>query len=102
MSWCVTFELERFEIGSSAGLNESTMQQVVNVYTRGGLKGEYNFCTPSTLAREIMFLNSHATHHFAIMQGYARERGQTLGAGLGKAPATVAHEQRLQKSPETA
>lgn len=89
-------------IGSSAGLNESTMQQIVNVYTRGGLKGEYNFCTPSTLAREIMFLNSHATHHFAIMQGYARERGQTLGAGLGKAPATVAHEQRLQKSPETA
>ena len=89
-------------LGASAGLSEVAMQQPVNVYTRGGLKGEHNFCTPSTLAREIMFLNSHATHHFAIMQGYARERGQTLGAGVGKAPATVAHEERLQKRPETA
>jgi len=84
--------------GSSAGLTEAAMQHCVLVYTRGGLKGEHNFCTASSLAREIMFLNSHTTHHFAIMQGYARERGQTLGAGVGKAPATVAHEQRLNKS----
>jgi hypothetical protein len=81
-------------LGNSAGLNEAAMLQVIHVLTRGGLKGEHNFCTPSTLAREIMFLNSHATHHFAILQGYARQRGQTLGAGVGKAPATVAHEQR--------
>ena len=84
--------------GSHAELSEAAMQQCVLVFTRGGLSGEHNFCTPSTLAREIMFLNSHATHHFAIMQGYARERGQTLGAGVGKAPATVAHEQRLNST----
>lgn len=84
--------------GSRAGLNEAAMHQCVFVFTRGGLNGEHNFCTPSTLARELMFLNSHATHHFAIMQGYAGERGQTLGAGVGKAPATVAHEQRLSKN----
>ncbi len=84
--------------GRSAGLNEAAMQHCVLVYTRGGLAGEHNFCTSSSLAREIMFLNSHATHHFAIMQGYARERGQTLGAGVGKAPATVAHEQRLTQN----
>lgn len=83
--------------GSRSGLDDAAMLQVVHVFTRGGLRGEYNFCTPSTLAREFMFLNSHATHHFAILQGYARERGQTLGFGVGKAPATVAHEQRLAK-----
>lgn len=82
-------------LGSRSGLSEADMLHIVHVYVRGGLQGEHNFCTPSTLAREIMFLNSHATHHFAIMQGYARERGQTLGAGVGKAPATVAHEQRV-------
>lgn len=91
-------DLIKTAFGENAGLSEAAMQQRVDVYTRGGLKGEHNFCTPSTLSREIMFLNSHATHHFAIMQGYARERGQTLGAGVGKAPATVAHEQRLHKS----
>jgi hypothetical protein len=85
-------------LGSRSGLDDAAMLHSVHVFTRGGLKGEHNFCTPSTLAREIMFLNSHATHHFAIMQGYARERGQTLGAGVGKAPATIAHEQRLSKS----
>lgn len=84
-------------LGRRSGLDDAAMLQIVHVYTRGGLKGEHNFCTPSTLAREIMFLNSHATHHFAIMQGYARERGQTLGAGVGKAPATVAHEQRVNQ-----
>jgi len=73
------------------------MLQRVDVYTRGGLKGEHDFCTVSTLAREIMSLNSHATQHFAILQGYARARGQTLGSGVGKAAATVAHELRLQK-----
>ncbi len=85
-------------LGNSSSLNEADMSHIVQVYVRGGLEGEHNFCTQSTLAREIMFLNSHATHHFAIMQGYARERGQTLGAGVGKAPATVAHEQRVNKS----
>ena len=89
-------------LGSRAALDEAAMQQTVYVYTRGGLSGEYNFCTTSRLAREIMFLNSHATHHFAIMQGYARERGQTLGWGVGKAPATVAHEQRLHKTQQVA
>ena len=81
--------------GDAGGLDEAAMAQIVHVYTRGGLHGEHNFCTPSTLARELMFLNSHATHHFAILQGYARERGESLGAGVGKAPATVAYEQSL-------
>lgn len=84
-------------LGSSSGLRQADLLHTVHVYVRGGLQGEHNFCTPSTLAREIMFLNSHATHHFAIMQGYARERGQSLGAGVGKAPATVAHEQKMVK-----
>jgi hypothetical protein len=81
-----------------AGLTESAINQCVEVHTRGGMKGEHNFCTPSTLARELIFLNSHATHHFAILQGSARERGQSLGAGVGKAPATVAHELRLNQN----
>ena len=73
------------------------LDQPVDVRTRGGLQGEHNFSTRSTVARELMFLNSHATHHFAILQGYARQRGETLGTGVGRAPATVAHEQRQRE-----
>jgi hypothetical protein len=83
--------------GSDSGVSERDMAQVVQVHVRGGLNGEHDFCTLSSVARELMFLNSHATHHFAILQGYARERGQTLGAGFGKAPATVAYEQQLSQ-----
>lgn len=85
--------------GSSSGMQDSDLVQTVQVHVRGGLNGEHEFCTLSSVARELIFLNSHATHHFAILQGYARERGQTLGAGFGKAPATVAYEQQQQKHP---
>lgn len=77
-------------------ITDPMMERSVDVHTRGGLQGQHNFSTRSSVARELMFLNSHATHHFAILQGYARQRGETLGAGVGRAPATVAYEQRLQ------
>jgi hypothetical protein len=83
--------------GSGSGMKTQDMAQPVQVHVRGGLNGEHDFCTLSSVARELMFLNSHATHHFAILQGYAKARGQTLGAGFGKAPATVAYEQQLQQ-----
>jgi len=78
------------------GIPDPLLERSVDVHTRGGLSGEHNFSTRSSVARELMFLNSHATHHFAILQGYARQRGETLGAGVGRAPATVAYEQRLK------
>lgn len=83
-------------------LTAAKLECPLEVHVRGGLQGEHNFISRSTVAREVMFLNSHATHHFAIMQGYAHQRGETLGAGVGKAPATVAHEQRLQRQCESA
>jgi len=64
------------------GIPDPLLERSVDVHTRGGLSGEHNFSTRSSVARELMFLNSHATHHFAILQGYARQRGETLGAGL--------------------
>jgi hypothetical protein len=81
-------------LGQPGAISANTLARKVQVLTRGGLQGEHNFNTPSTVGRELMFLNSHATHHFAIVQGYLRAQGQTLGAGLGKAPATVAYEQQ--------
>ena len=66
------------------------------VYLRGGLQGEHNFVTQSTVGRELTFLASHAVHHFAILQGYARQEGRSLGPGLGKAPATLAFESRAE------
>lgn len=69
----------------------------VEIHTRGGLEGEHDFCTMSTLARELSFLHSHAVHHFAILQGDAKLRGKSLGAGLRRAPSTIAHENKMRQ-----
>lgn len=64
----------------------------VAVRTLGGLRGEQSFTTASTIGRELMFLASHAVHHFAVLKLHALAHGVSVAEDLGKAPATVAHE----------
>ena len=73
---------------------DASFSLALAVHLRGGQQGEHNFVSQSSVARELTFLASHTVHHFAILQGYARQEGKTLGEGLGKAPATVAFESR--------
>lgn len=85
-------------LGTVGWAHEQHMAQPLRVQVRGGVQGEYNFECISTVGRELMFLSSHATHHFAVLQGYANQRGESLGVGLGKAPATVAHENKQREA----
>ncbi len=86
----------------SAQWGDKDLTRTVAVHLRGGLQGEFTFVGPSSVARELTFLASHAVHHFAVLQGYARQEGKSFGAGLGKAPATVAHENRSPATEVTA
>ena len=45
----------------------------------------------SSLARELLFLQSHTVHHLAIIAVFARQRGLTVPADFGVAPATRRH-----------
>ena len=76
------------------GWTRATLDTPVRVLSRGGLVGEFEFATVSSLGRELMFLASHAVHHFALLQVVCREHGLAMGSRFGKAPATVAHELR--------
>lgn len=58
----------------------------------GGLEGEQVWVTRSTLARELLFLASHTTHHYALIRSRLVQQGQVLDEQFGKAPATVRHE----------
>ena len=69
------------------------VSQPIAVCLKGGLSGELEFITNSTLGRELMFLASHAVHHFALVQVWCLQHGIRLSADFGKAPATVAYEQ---------
>lgn len=80
-------------------LTQGTPQMLaepVVVCMLGGVGGEHRFTTTSTLARELMFVASHAVHHFAVIRLYAAAQGVALDEDLGKAPATVAHERSTQ------
>ena len=58
----------------------------------GGLAGDFEFAVQSTGGRELVFVASHAVHHFALLQPHCRQHGIAISAQFGRAPATVAHE----------
>lgn len=60
-----------------------------------GVVGNEFYLSPSTLARELNFIASHAIHHYAIIRPLIVAAGIELPAHFGKAPDTVRHE-RLQ------
>ncbi len=64
----------------------------VAVMLCGGLEGEECFVAKSSLARELLFVASHAVHHYAILKPLLAQRGYPVDADFGKAPATIHFE----------
>ncbi len=57
-----------------------------------GIRGDFGFEFGSTLGRELVFVASHAIHHFAVLMPHCQAHGLAMGMHFGRAPATVAHE----------
>lgn len=57
-----------------------------------GAAGETVVTVPTSLGRELLFLESHTVHHMALLADYVRGLGVALEANFGKAPATIAFE----------
>ena len=64
----------------------------VQVRGRGGLAGEFAFAVASTVGRELVFVASHAIHHYALLKPHCIQHGIPVSADFGRAPSTVAHE----------
>lgn len=45
----------------------------------------------SSLGRELLFVQSHTVHHFALLCAIAREHGLAVPADFGVAPSTLRH-----------
>ena len=58
----------------------------------GGLGGDFDFAVESNAGRELVFVASHAIHHYALLQAHCKQHGIPISAEFGRAPATVAHE----------
>ena len=76
------------------------LQQPLCVRGLAGLAGEFAFALPSTLGRELVFVASHAVHHYALLAPHLRQHGlPTPGEGFGVAPATLAHARSVYPQP---
>jgi hypothetical protein len=70
------------------------LQQPVAVRVLVGVDGDFALQVPSSIARELVFVASHAVHHYALLRRHCEEQGIALAPVFGRAPATVAHERR--------
>lgn len=52
---------------------------------------------PSCLSRELMFLHSHAVHHFALVVVMLQQLGLEVHQDLGVAPATLRHQRQCAR-----
>jgi hypothetical protein len=61
---------------------------------QAGPAGEMALEVLTTLGRELLFVASHSTHHYALLAHYCEAAGVSVGVDFGKAPSTVAFERR--------
>ncbi|MEM7681446.1 MAG: DinB family protein [Planctomycetota bacterium] len=64
------------------------MQRTVRVRTRVSAEADW-VEAPTSLARELIFVQSHTIHHSAMVAALLREHGVTPPAELGFAPSTL-------------
>ena len=71
---------------------EEDLHRPLSLRGQAGLAGEFAFAVESSVGRELVFLASHAVHHYALLKLHCQQHGMRIAADFGKAPATVAHE----------
>lgn len=74
-----------------ADWSDALLDEPLRVHGQGGPAGEFDFATCSSIGRELVFLASHATHHYALLQVYCEQQGLVTDPNFGRAPSTVAH-----------
>jgi hypothetical protein len=85
-----------------AECSDAAMEQPLRVHGQSGPSGEFNFATASSLGRELVFVASHAIHHFALMKIYCEQQGICTAPDFGLAPSTVANlESTKPQAPAT-
>ena len=77
-------------------LPRSVLEQQVQVVSEISLVETVNCEVQSTIARELMFVSSHAVHHYAMLKLIANLQGVKLDDHFGLAPATLSFVREQQ------
>lgn len=78
-------------------LQQASLALPLTIATASDAGSEPVVCN-STLGRELLFLQSHAIHHQAVIRAAAQHAQVVLPTGFGKAPATLAYERHALSS----
>lgn len=74
-----------------AKLTDADLRKPVQVRSEISLSERIIEDCPSTLAREIMFVSSHAVHHFSLIAIIRSLQGQPVPEFFGYAPTTISY-----------
>ena len=75
---------------------DARLKAPLEVRGQGGLVGEFDFAVVSSVGRELVFVASHAIHHFALLRAHCKQVGVPMLPEFGLAPATARHERAAQ------
>lgn len=77
-------------------LDPEDLQRPVTLQLDMGVGAPRLLSIPSCLERELVFVTSHAIHHYALMAAIARRCDHPVPEGFGKAPSTLNYEDAAQ------
>ena len=76
------------------GICQLSSDLPLTVICETSLQQTHNSHSQSTLARELVFVSSHAVHHFALLAVIVSLQGLESDNNFGVAPATASHLRR--------
>ena len=72
-------------------ITSEQLENSVTVRSEVSISGTLNIQCHSTLAREILFVSSHAIHHFSLISVARSLQGYEVPQYFGYAPATISY-----------
>lgn len=75
-------------------LDLARLEESVKVQSEVSSQREYSVCASSSLARELVFVSSHAIHHFSLLAIMSSLQGASVPQNFGVAPATASFLQK--------
>jgi len=79
-------------------LTDEQLLSPVDVVSEISIREQQNYVAKSTLGRELMFVSSHAVHHFFTLKLIAQALHISLDKNFGLAPATASFQRQQQAS----
>jgi len=79
-------------------LDEAILDLKLNIKTEVSLSEKHSALIISNFARELVFVTSHAVHHFSIISIAMQMQELTLDDSFGIAPATATHLRNTEDS----